>query len=99
MSDGFRVDDTALAEHARVIDQVAARMWRVADAATPVDLAAYGLIGRAFAGAAASSAAAGSTAVGDLARQAVGLRDAIHATRAAYLDVERQHARGFGTSR
>lgn len=95
MSDGFRVDDAALAAHGRAVDALAERVRAAAAAGRPLDLDAYGLVGRVFAGSATEAAAAGSAAVGRLAERVTAAAHGVTATREAYRRVEAGAAERF----
>jgi hypothetical protein len=99
VTDGFQVDGAALYAHAAQVDALAARMRRVAAAARPLDLTAYGLVGQVFALAASDAARAGSAVVGGLAEQATAMAEGVRATCAEYRDVEHQNSAGFGGGR
>jgi hypothetical protein len=99
VTDGFHMDAAALDEHVARVDGLNARMQAVARAGRPLDLDAFGLLGRVFALAAVDAAAAGSDVVGRLAAQSAGLGESVRAARDAYLRVERTTERAFGGGR
>lgn len=88
MSDGFRVDGALLAEHVSRVDALSGRMQALAQAGRPLDLDAFGILGRVFALAAVDAAAAGAEVVGGLAGQSAALGASVRAARDAYLNVE-----------
>jgi hypothetical protein len=86
---GFRVDAGALAAHATDLDVLAARVRAAATASQPLDVGAYGVIGKAFAHTAAEAATTGAAAVTALAQQAEALASSVRATARAYDATER----------
>ncbi len=70
MTGGFHVEPGRLDGHAGQLDAHAARMRQVVDAAQPLGLDAYGIVGQAFAATAARAAGTCSAAVADLSELA-----------------------------
>lgn len=96
MSDGFTVVDGALDRHATNVDGHATTMHRVAEAARPLGLHAYGLIGQVFAATVAGTVADGSAAIRELSRGVEGIADGVRACSDAYQEADRHNASGFG---
>ncbi|MEJ3655957.1 type VII secretion target [Actinomycetes bacterium KLBMP 9759] len=98
MTGGFGVDPAALAAHAADIDVVARRVRRAAEAATPLDHWAYGLLGQVFAAAATTAVRAGSAAISGVATVAEDFGNAVRASNDAYLGSEDIAATSFRRS-
>ena len=96
MADRFRVDPDGLEMHARELDALAGRVRDTAGLGRPLDLAAYGLVGRVFALAAVAAAGSGAAAVGRLAEHTAEQSARIRASRESYLGAERRAAGDFG---
>jgi hypothetical protein len=92
MSDGFTVDPENLSRHAGSVDGYAGHLRKVAAAARPIGLDAYGVVGRAFAGSAVDAATRGSGALGELAIAAAAYRADLQACLSDYLLVDREVA-------
>ncbi len=88
MSGGFGFNAEALSSHAVAVDELTERLQRVAAAATPLGLSAYGVIGQVFAMCAVAAADSGAAAIEDVARQAAALGESMRAARRMYVDVE-----------
>jgi hypothetical protein len=93
---GFRVDPDALDGLAARAEVMAGRLRAEAGAGPPLDLAAYGLLGRIFAVAALGAADARAAAVADLAGRADAHAGHLRAAAAGYRRAERQIAAGLG---
>lgn len=96
---GFRVDPDALADHARRIGELAARMRSATTAARPLDLGAYGVVGQVFTLSAVAAVDTGVAAVGGLGRRTDELADGVGAAAEAYRAADRAQAarlRGSG---
>lgn len=89
---GFRFEEGDLSRHAREVDALTARLRTAAAAGTPLDLGAYGVIGRVFAVAAVDAAATASRSVGGLADGSRGLGEGVRAAVHEYLEAERRAA-------
>lgn len=75
--------------HIREVDEgVVAPMRRVVEAARPLDLGAYGLIGQAFAGTASAAVADGVQAVRDLADVGGEFGAGLRRTQHLYVEAE-----------
>ena len=88
-SDGFRVDPDRLATRAEAVDRLAERLRRATAAASPVEPASYGVVGRAFAGPASTACASASDAITGLAAAVERAADGLRACRADYLSADR----------
>lgn len=95
MNDGFRVDGGELDTHEAAVDRVAEQVRTAAGAGRPLDLAAYGLLGRVFAAAAAEAVGAGSSVVADLARETAAFGAGVRACREEYRQAEQRTAESF----
>lgn len=90
MSGGFRFD--GIDPHIAEVAALSYRMTEVVAAAQPLDPGAYGIVGRAFAGAAQEAAGEAAAAVRRLAGTAAATADELRRTRDAYLVAERAAA-------
>lgn len=99
MSEGLAVDLEALDEHAQAVEVHAERMRQVAEAARPLDLQAYGLIGQAFATTVMGTVAEGSAAIGELSRSIEDVAAGVRACHDSYQDAEQRHTSAFGGPR
>ena len=87
MSGGFRFE--GIDPHVAEVEAQAQRMREVVAAARPLDLAAYGVVGRAFAGAAQEGGEVAAASVRRLGAASTAVADGLRATRDAYLAAER----------
>lgn len=89
MTDGFRIVD--LNGHIREVDeQVVEPMQRASEAGRPLDVAAYGVVGRGFGIAAGIAVDVGAFAVARLADDAQGIAERLRRTRDEYLRIEEE---------
>ncbi|MCX6465485.1 MAG: hypothetical protein NTW05_18100 [Pseudonocardiales bacterium] len=93
MSGGFRFD--GIDAHIAEVDAQAARLTDVVAAAQPLDLDAYGIVGRLFAGAAAEAAGIAAGSVRRLGGSAAAVGEGLRRTRDGYLAAERAAAEAF----
>ncbi|GAA0918596.1 hypothetical protein [Pseudonocardia zijingensis] len=90
--EGFRFEEDDLSRHAREVDALTARLRTAGGAGTPLDLGAYGVIGRVFAVAVVDAAGEASRSVGRLADGSRALGDGVRAAVHEYLEAERRAA-------
>ena len=90
VSGGFRFD--GIDAHIDGVAALSRRTTEVVAAAQPLDLGAYGIVGRAFAGAAQEAADEAAAAVRRLGGAGAAAVDGLRRTRDAYLAGERAAA-------
>lgn len=96
---GFRVDPGFLDAQAGRMDRVADRVRAAAAVGLPLDLGAYGVLGRVFALAALDAASTGASAVDRLAGQATEHAERLRAAAADYRRAEQAAAAELGGPR
>jgi hypothetical protein len=93
VSGGFRFD--GIEAHIAEVDAHAARLTEVVAAAQPLGIDAYGIVGRAFAGAATEAADLAAASVRRLGGSASAVADGLRHNRDEYLAAERAAAEAF----